>query len=286
MKRKSDSVVQVELNPTDHSGGTTDTTSSTSPLYGTHQYWENRYQQFFRNPINDQDPPDPIHQQIYCFPVTEENKNSVDDNLQKEMPEPGHAWYFTYDELQPLIMPLILGNDSILDQNDSVEETIINVTTTKDMESNTQDRTFHVLEIGCGDVPLGIDLCKDLQKNTRKGDSIPKYHVLCFDYCETVIQHLIQQHRGNACDWDDAKNSSSFIHLEFKVHDARDLPYEDQFFSLVMDKGTIDAQISDGENGFTDCITMVHEVARLLKYNGTYGLSLDTPTSCLGRTTF
>merc|ERR1712194_513434 len=40
--------------------------------------------------------------------------------LSKEATEPGHEWYFSYEELRPLIMPLLLGDaDNDASDNES-----------------------------------------------------------------------------------------------------------------------------------------------------------------------
>ncbi len=51
--------------------------------------------------------------------------------------------------------------------------------------------------------------------------------------------------------------------------DVRDLKYPDNFFDLAIDKSTIDALLC-GENAFLNVATMMKEVQRVLKPNGSY----------------
>ena len=51
----------------------TDSQKDEPPPYGTQEYWESRY---------------------------------------AESANAGHSWYFTYDELRPLLLPLLLGRDT------------------------------------------------------------------------------------------------------------------------------------------------------------------------------
>jgi hypothetical protein len=260
-----------------------DTQPLTSPAYGTRVYWESRYQSFFEQ----------------CQPVAEsqtshEAISSTIISKSEDQPEPGHPWYFTYDELKPLLLPLVIGEPvDDLDESSTQQPCIVQDLKRKidhDSDSHTQvteetNASQHIqppiikkiLEIGCGDVPLGVDLWRDIHlhyKDTTPGPNVPNYHVTCFDYSESVIQHL------NTLPLELEKDTRSLAKLEFKVHDARVLPYKDQVFSLIIDKGTIDAQMSDIDHGHDDCVKMVYEAARLLVYNGT-NLDRSSDTSHL-----
>lgn len=68
------------------------TTVDDPPPYGSQEYWEERYKknrqvETKKDEENEAQP----------------NQDGVDDAL------PYHAWYFTYRDLRPLILPLVLG---------------------------------------------------------------------------------------------------------------------------------------------------------------------------------
>ena len=267
MKRKIDSnSVQVdESNQIDHQAAHEDDKSSSNPpSYGSQLYWETRYKTFFDT----------------CHAAQENqdaNEASAVQNQSiihvKEAPEPGHPWYFTYDELKPLLFPLVIMNNITQQriEKPSTQEGLLLKTENHD----TQDiYTKHVqchgstniLEIGCGDVPLGIDLFRDIQRHYQETTACEtNYRITCFDYSASVIQHL-----NTRLELEKEIFNKALIHLEFKVHDATDLPYKDNVFSVIIDKGTIDARMSDMDSGCNDCVKMVYEAARLLIHEGTF----------------
>ena len=73
--------------PSDTEGNTISISQDEPPPYGSQEYWENRY---------------------------------------AESVSAGHSWYFTYDELRPLLLPLLLCRDgadaSADDEDDDGEE--------------------------------------------------------------------------------------------------------------------------------------------------------------------
>jgi hypothetical protein len=57
--------------------------------------------------------------------------------------------------------------------------------------------------------------------------------------------------------------------LDYQVADARKMPqYKDKSIELVLEKGTLDAMLSDKEAGVTNCIAIVTEIARVLTIGG------------------
>jgi len=64
------------------------------------------------------------------------------------------------------------------------------------------------------------------------------------------------------------------------VADARELPFPDETFRLIFEKGTMDAMISDAEVGATNCVRIVTECARTLAAGGKLPI---TCSSCLDR---
>ena len=74
-------------------------TTTTAPQYGSKEYWEARY----KSHLPDAD--------VRLESGNDDNKYVLDGiELSKEAINAGHAWYFTYEELRPLILPLILGS--------------------------------------------------------------------------------------------------------------------------------------------------------------------------------
>lgn len=287
----------------------------TTPEYGSQEYWQERYRK----------------------------------------PSDHHSWYFTYQELRPILLPLILGSetmdadeeveiassnsesniarvakrpkvshtDSTLPTKDDGNETTSGNHKQDDTQQNSdpgrggnisdcnddEEQTHHgedteeshgddsfvevddddgdeddaseteinrghglvkngpvsVLEIGCGDVPLGIDFARDLaQLSTSAEDERSRnmvLHIRCIDYSQVVVERL---RRDYAC-----QNDEMSIRLEFETMDARKLTaYDDESYGLVMDKGTLDAMISDKKTGVESCIQIVAESSRVLTSPG------------------
>jgi hypothetical protein len=58
------------------------------------------------------------------------------------------------------------------------------------------------------------------------------------------------------------------IPLKFAVVDARKMPYENETVTLILDKGTLDAMLSDKKDGENNCIQTLSECARVLAEGG------------------
>jgi hypothetical protein len=269
------------------------------PSYGSQEYWEGRYRKL--------------------------QKVQADQE-----PEPFHAWYFSYEDLAPLLLPLVLGEDEEEvgekgetkeesedenaskegeeedkkteddqqdeeksekgggDDNESAEEgeeegdeEIDDEASDAGEEEVTPRRIglvkngpISIIEIGCGDVPLGRDLAlgvKQLEPETGiKTERILK-KVVCTDYSETVIKAMKEEQRQNK--GTDDKDTSNTLPLVYEVADARKLPYADNSFEMVIEKGTLDAMLSDKELGSTNCRSIVAECARILSIGGEIGFS-------------
>jgi len=200
-----------------------------------------------------------------------------------------------------------------------------------------------ILEIGCGDAPLGEELRDDLRnleqqrrrrRQTAENDTVKSNllvdRIVCFDYSKSVIDMMNkrkepeqerkrstpvkerialgrqdddnelandttatdrkmkakgeatqQQHTKQQTNGEPNTTTSLILNtttvedslvvvptLHYRVHDARNLPYNDGEFDVIIDKGTLDAMISDEEDGQTSCIKIVAEAARLLSVNG------------------
>ena len=324
------------------------------PLYGTQEYWDQRYQHLLVPSNNTQ-------------ATSSINKNDNEDQDNDDTPLPYHAWYFTYDELRPLVLPCILGgrqtafaifhttnnyhdNNNNNDDDDEQEEddhendeqeddhknkvigpesrssegqevqlsldkqdtsvdnsdvddvdddSFVEVDPDEDESDEDEDNQdverpglsqrgpIQVLEIGCGDVPLGVGLALELQDLQQQTGALSKSlveRIVCTDYSPTVIALMKQQYpsvpSNNGTSTDKQQTSSSApsnrgpvvpitaVSLDFETADARQLPYKDSSFACLLEKGTLDAMLSDPEHGQPNCIQIVSECARVLQTPG------------------
>lgn len=316
--KKMASEEAVAPSDTEGTRKTTNPQTDEPPPYGTQEYWENRY---------------------------------------AESASAGHSWYFTYDELRPLLLPLLLGRDDtgsivdgddednggeyeewVEDENDDEEEKESTEGETKDEEEIKEeeeeddeedegisdqcdqagagrrsndiddDDTQHVqeehppksvLEVGCGDVPLGHALLLDLlsmQRGTGADANLVVKEIVCNDYAKSVIDVLRErqkQHwecscvRGSyktaegrdgrkierlalckATQGDKEPADRPTLDVTYVVDDARDMAYNDDSFDLIIDKGTTDALLSDKEEGINNCVKVVGEMGRCVTVGG------------------
>jgi hypothetical protein len=244
--------------------------ATTPPPYGSQEYWDARYRQ-------------------HHVPKVANNSRADAEAM------PYHAWYFTYSDLRPLILPLLLGGkntgridsnlfDGESDQFKMTEQETPNKTKetnietkkagisddkmfaeankkieTSDSDSKEDDNENHddqddgliescefvevddesdddcdddeshereglardgpvtVLEIGCGDVPLGADLATELisleKKGATKVDAVIK-KVVCCDYSPTVIAMLCaQKQEAKGLESDDLATLDTILRL-------------------------------------------------------------------------
>lgn len=334
---------------------------SAPPQYGSQEYWDERYKKFRKVEAEEDD----------------KTKIPNDDDVL-----PNHAWYFTYQELRPLLLPLILGGSheamatimdfNCLDQDggskgesgkflhssdepstleadqvtreqnvlSSVEEKgeedckVENDEATdidykgeggeeneEDGEDNEEDGEgdqevgddensdheehvvyeeveeeedeppdregfasngpISVIEIGCGDAPLGESLAQDIlelgeKTGTKEGHFIRK--IICTDFSPSCIQTL-KSNRLKQEESKQTKTSGEQSHdkvedpmVEYVVADAREMKYPDESFELILEKGTLDSMMVDNELGTQSCIDIVAECARILKVGGYFVL--------------
>jgi hypothetical protein len=288
----------MEANDRKRSRGEADDDQSKSPppppSYGSQEYWEERYRK-------------------------------VQKVQEDQEPDPFHAWYFNYEDLAPLLLPLVLGEDeeeevgekgetkeesededaskegeeeekkTVDDEqdeekseegggndNESAEEGEEEGDEEIDDESDAGEEEvtprrvglvkngpISIIEIGCGDVPLGRDLAlgvKQLEPETGiKTEHIFK-KVVCTDYSESVIRAMKEEQSQK--EGADDKDTNNKLPLVYEVADARKLPYADNCFEMVIEKGTLDAMLSDKELGATNCRSIVAECARILAIGG------------------
>lgn len=292
----------VDASPT-----SADSSNQTSlpPKYGTKEYWEARY----KSHLTDSD----ASKTSTATGNTKKDESNTNEastyivdgiELSKEATKPGHAWYFSYEELRPLVMPLIFGDveeeasdieeydedaESWVEEEEGSEEEVGDGVTTQPYGNENEDETSNnkpdndeedqqeatiqlskdarpksVLEIGCGDVPLGTALAEDLlsmESDTGCGAELVVNEITCIDYSEIVVQTLIDKHHEEI----DPKRK---LQPSFRALDARALPYGANTYDLILEKGTLDAMLSDPDEGLTNCIKIVKEMARVCREGG------------------
>jgi hypothetical protein len=293
--------------------------SRQTPAYGSRPYWEERYQKFAK--VDEE-------QKEASTTTTTTTTEAEATSTGTAQPDAQHAWYFTYEELGPLLLPLILGDDNDDEQEEQDaeehEEQESDTDGNEDNEKAEEDDDFHclqsarsgdtieafveeideeeeeeetptriglakerpisVIEIGCGDVPLGRDLAKGISELPPGMGGVTARPILkrvvCTDYSEAVIEAMKTEHRkseeakekvdcnGKERGDGDNDDDDDKVELEYVVADARRLPYPDESFELVLEKGTLDAMLSDKNEGTTNCISIVAECARILSIGG------------------
>ena len=278
-------------------------TTADFPNYGSQEYWEARYQR-------------------HLVEKSAVQESSTDTASNED--DAYHAWYFTYQELRPLIMPLILGDadeegqveggkDETENRNADEGEVLIaeqgacsegttseesndgEVVESEELSDDDEEATLRlglarsgpisVLEIGCGDVPLGAGLADDLLQlrvETPLDSSGPMslvQKIICVDYSQVVVQRMQRlyarlaagksdpRHVDDCCDFKKRK-VEPLVPLEFATVDARNMPYADKSMDLILEKGTLDAMLSDENEGKKNCIETIRECARVLAHGG------------------
>jgi len=311
-----------------------------APKYGSKEYWDARYKSHMSGADD-------------CMQLAKDRAADVNGDgcvvdgvlLSKEALKPGHEWYFSYDELRPLIMPLILGSidnevvesdydededaeswveegdegdegeegdegdegdkgdegdegdegewvkkedcddDSIIFENVSggiakCEENSGNSNIVIEKNENSEHaeespKPKRVLEVGCGDKPLGLSLASDLismQAEMGIDAKLLLEEVTCIDYSDIVIQRL----NGQSLNGKEShlSNDSStlkkpeIIKPTYQAMDARSLPFSSNMYDLILEKGTLDAMLSDEEEGLSNCVKIVKEMARVTSEGG------------------
>ena len=286
-----------------------------TPAYGSQEYWEDRYK----------------------------NKTDEETQINEGDPEPYHAWYFKFDDLAPILLPLIVGSadddddgeENIEDENgdESQKKTPIHNETNsssqispqkidspnnlegvdndveqknknpdveqidadnendgedsdagsyeeiegfevEEIDDEDEDRVglakngpISVLEVGCGDAPLGQDLASSIQEYGSKNGCDPSkiiQKVVCLDYSKNVIDTMKQEQEQQQ-----EQSKEKAIPVHYEVGDARKLCYENESFEVILEKGTLDAMLSDSDgHGQTNCRKIVSECARVLTIGG------------------
>lgn len=279
------------------------------PPYGSKTYWESRYRQFYFQ-YQKMTPPNSLSTEeeqsvetalgnnskgvVHCEEIL---KNSADSNngfvshlhvLEGDDPLPGHEWYFSYEELRPLLLQELV--DKLVDLIPKDE------------------RHVSLLEIGCGDAPIVPNLANDICIQTGVATK-----AIASDYSAAVIKYLKDQQQqtqgcssrtalkesteANICGTENhdkhtkdtkaapldpsltnsrprkrhkAYDRTHDVMIQYAVEDATNLSYEDNQFHIVLEKGMLDASLADSEGGISRCHSILGEAARVVRMNGTF----------------
>lgn len=105
-----------------------------------------------------------------------------------------------------------------------------------------------ILMSGCGNSDLSLNLYSDGFTNMTSVDN-----------SEVVIANMNKKHKDK------------YPGLVYEMKDMLKTEYPDEKFSVVIDKGTLDALMPDGEvESFTRAMQMFGEIKRILKFGGRY----------------
>lgn len=105
-----------------------------------------------------------------------------------------------------------------------------------------------ILMSGCGNSDLSLNLYSDGFTNMTSVDN-----------SEVVIANMNKKHK------------SKYPGLVYEVKDILNTEYPNENFSAVIDKGTLDALMPDGEaESLTRAMAMFDEIKRILKFGGRY----------------
>ena len=323
------------------------------PPYGSRQYWEDRYRKHHSN--DETTTTTTIEDSSIVVIQKDEDPPAYDDGAILF-----HEWYFTYEELRPLLLPIIFGgtridpnnitNEPIDDEqkvesddksvpsekrNDSSKQSLKislidkkgNSVEDSDNDANDKDDIsadekndddaeeeeqeadewvevedgqssdgeddsdemvereglgqygpISIIEIGCGDVPLGAVLAEELnnlQRQTSSPAGCIVKRIVCLDYSQTVISMLQEKQKEQSkkqMEDTPTLDRRHDVQLEYKTADARSLDYPDSSFQLVLEKGTLDAMLSDKETGAASSKLIVKQCARILSIGGYFVL--------------
>jgi SAM-dependent methyltransferase len=281
---------------------TTEALPTATPAYGSQEYWEQRYRKHYDDKQkNENDEGGKTAVGASCskkrrldVDIAEKVNVKAEDDTQEahadedEDGAAGHEWYFTYEELRPLLMPamekqlqqLADHDENQKDSNDANKSSTNNITNTKKLSP------FTVLEIGCGDRPLAEAFAADIaamrnndsNNNTQEekkevGDDMNVVKCFCTDYSPSVIEYLQRNSKNTHSDVEpqnQQQHSNVNLDVQYQVMDATRLPFDAQSIDVVMEKGTLDAALSDKneEAGVNMCRAIVAEGARVLNEDG------------------
>mgnify|MGYP006099725301 CR=1 FL=1 len=124
--------------------------------------------------------------------------------------------------------------------------------------SNMVRKTGRILEVGCGNSNLGMEMAEDQFQD-----------ITCIDFSGECIAQQLEKHRETEG-------------LKFLRMDATHMTgFKDEAFDCVVDKATLDAMLSGGKGSAKK---MVAEISRILSDRGSYVIvSHVSPSSEMGQ---
>ncbi|XP_059154990.1 citrate synthase-lysine N-methyltransferase CSKMT, mitochondrial-like isoform X2 [Physella acuta] len=126
------------------------------------------------------------------------------------------------------------------------------------------NKSLHLLDLGCG--------TSDLSLNVLAHTSSPVSMILL----DFVKEALLYQRKKFS------KISQKGSSVQFVCADILNIPFCNNSFDLIIDKGTMDALLKDSTNGQFKCEVMMSEVMRVLSKYGRYmQISDEDPDSRL-----
>jgi ubiquinone/menaquinone biosynthesis C-methylase UbiE len=190
----------------------------------------------------------------YCLPC-DDNKALLKNDILS------HEWYYTFEDLSPLLM-----------QQDIIKHR------KKEMSS------MKVLEIGCGNKPLITSFNELTEESKPLFQSKNLYGI---DFSDKVIQFLQDSQIDNLEDTvavaasklkkqkevelttsQSSSEKKEIIDksIHFECVDARSLSYDNNSFDIIIDKGTMDAMLSEKKKhkGIENAQKMISEMIRCI----------------------
>jgi ubiquinone/menaquinone biosynthesis C-methylase UbiE len=313
MKRKAPSK-DIHIDTESSSSDAIKQSKPSIPDYGSKEYWEARYKSNLLSANDD------INTASTNADEAEQGTRIVDGIELSTEVQAGHAWYFSYEELRPLILRLVVDcdddkeevkvDDYLSDEgsdgweevgdesvdveglNDAREEEDEEPNSDAQSDSEAQETESTdgidsleaylrqstseshpktVLEIGCGDAPLGSSLTSELNSlQSSTGCNVRNIvsSVECVDYSKIVIDELKKQQQQEVDVANHSKEQYQPLYPKYTASDARQLPHAPNSISIILEKGTLDAMLSHPTEGVTNSIAMVKEMARVCKIGG------------------
>lgn len=122
--------------------------------------------------------------------------------------------------------------------------------------------SLRLLHIGCGTSSMPFQMLSDGFMNQ-----------VCIDVSEVAMSDIaikfarLQNHSYG--DYTNTLPCSNTPSVQFLARDAADTGFESSTFDIIIDKGTLDAQIG-GPNSTAEVADTLEEAVRLLRFNGLY----------------
>lgn len=116
-------------------------------------------------------------------------------------------------------------------------------------------KTVNLLDIGSGSSLFPLELSRHLNTNTN---------LFCLDYVNESLEFQKRIFSEKIC----VRKTNCLARIYFICADAEALPFRDNSFRLVFDKGTTDSLLKDNRHGVRKFKAVVLEVLRILGKGG------------------